>query len=745
MSTAFAAIPSTSALALRFHAAADGVTPAAVHATIGAGTAHPLQIRIPIPPLQSLEILTPTSLRGKIPGTAGGPPLSALKPSIRPNALRSRATTLSLLGGQTGGGGTNWPVPNGTSLQDLANMGELNDYTIMTCLVRNTVTLLSTSDLYTDVENIWNGVVAEMKKDSAIGAAVGVTVGVLDAALSGVGFDLLADIIAELVAAVAAAIAAAIQAVGLGAFVAATAAGGTFGYVGAIIGAIVGACIAVGNLIYGGQHLSITDGRGFSCKDYVATNVPQASQWLADNSEKLVGLTALRFSQQAALFLANPTWLYKNQRYTGMSQPAPPDPGSGDPLDMVYTQVPGAFELLNRAQFAQAVVFVNASAGHLRDCASIPNPVPGQRKYYGDTSGTPYGTPRKGKGVWPNPDQTQYDDIYSSTILTWTIGDCGGAHQMIPGTQTAAAWYAQYAACPNLTTNGNAYSGVWPDGQGKISGQTDICPGIYALQVMFPTLTTVQCELIFDNATSTFGPVPQLMNTPQNPGGGSWAAPLPPHPSPPPPPPGVFPPGTQWTSFGPSMAGLAALGPGGLGFSLTSAPALMQLNGQNPAAAAAAVASMTSKTSPSTAGGRIQPITPAEALATISAIATQSASAGTLTAPQLQNLGTIAKGLVQQTQAQAKTGHPVALYNAKVLDAAHRLSVAAGYVSKYVTPAAATMILKNAGYGGLPLGSGKYDRNLPLVLEQTVDRILYDPKSTTADLQNLAAALVQAA
>lgn len=738
------AVPKTSALA-------SVIRPAALHTTIGLGTAHPLVIKAPIQPI---EILTPTSLVGKIPGTIDGPPASALKPSPRPNALRPRVVTLSMLGGSSGGGGTNWPVPNGATLQDLANMGELNDYTIMTCLVRNTVTLLSQTNLFTDVENIWNGVVDEMKKDAAIGASVGVAVGVLDAALTGIGADILAGVIADLIAAIAAAITAAIQAVGISAFVGSVAAGGTFGYVGAIIGAVVGACIALGNLMYGGQHLSITDGRGFSCKDYVQTNVPQASKWLSDNPEKLVGLTAKRFAEQAALYLANPTWLYKNQRFTGMQQPAPPDPGSGDALDMVYTQVPGAFELLNRAQFAQAVTFVNASAGHLRDCASIPNPVPGQRKFYGDPNGTPYGTPQKGRGVWPDPTQTSYDDIYSTIILTWTIGECGGAHQMIPGTQTPAMWFAQYASCPNLTTNGNTYKGTWPDGQGKISGQTDPCPGIYALQVMFPTLTTVQCELIFDNATKTFGPVPSLMNTP------AFApppAPLPPHPGPPPPPPGLsMPNGGHMASFGPTAAGLAAamaatpMDPGagmygGSGYNPFGAASLLALNKGNPVAAAAAAQIASQKAGPSTAGGRILPMTPAEAVATITQIAQEAAGAGNLNAAQVQQMGQIARATVATTLANAKVGHPVAIYNAKVLDAAHKLGIASTYVGKYVTPTAAQHIVQNAGYRGLPLGSGKYDRNLPLVLEQTVDRMLNDPTATTADLQLFAACLVQAA
>jgi|SRR5579859_2281574 len=752
------ALPKTSAMMT--HPAISPIAAAAVHTTIGLGTAHPLVIRAQ---LQPIEMLTPTSLRNKIPGTPGGPPLSALKPSIRPIkpattiGLGRRVTAMSMLGGSNAGG-TNWPVPSGTSLQDLANMGELNDYTILTCLERNTITLLSQTNLYTDVENIWNGIVSEMKKDAAIGAAIGVAVGTVDAALGAAGFTLLADILAELVAAIAAAIAAAIQAVGLGAFVAATAAGGTFGYVGAIIGAIIGACIAIGNLIYGGQHCQISDGRTFSCKDYVQTNIPQASQWLHDNPEKLMGLTAARFAEQAALFLANPTWLYKNQRYLGISQPAPPDPGSGDALDMVYTQCPGAQELLNRAHFAQAIVFVNASAGHLRECASIPNPVPGQRKYYNDpTPGlTPYGTAAKGKGVYPNPDQTQYDEIYSSTILTWTPGDCGGAHQMIPGTQSPAAWFARYAAPPNLVTNKNTYSGQWPDGQGKISGQTDISPGIYFLQHLFPTLTTVQCEMIFDSATTNFGPVPSLMNTPSS--SGSWAAPLPPHPTSPPAPPSMVPPGVDphsvhMGSFGPNMTGLAAAmsaasglmssSPYAIGFDPWGANALLTLNKGDPNAAAAAAAALTQKNGPLAQGG-LQPMTPAQAVQIITAIATKAATAGNLTQAGAQNLGNIAASLTQVAQ-QAKTGHPVAVFNAKVLDAAHRLATAAGYVSRYVSPAAAAAILKNAGYAGLPLGSGKYDRNLPLVLEQTVDRILYDPKSTTADLRLLAESLVQAA
>jgi len=650
---------------------------------IGSG-AQALVINAPIVPLR-LE--GPDSLRGKVPGSFGGPPITELKATTLP-----RLTTLSLLGnGETGG--ISWPVPPGTTLQDLADMGHLNDDTILQLLQQQTISLLSTTNLYQDVQNIWNDVLNGLKEGALKGVEIGTTVAVIDVALADLGFTALADVLAGLVADIAAAITAAIAEAGGTAIVAGVAGGSTFGYVGAIIGAIIGACIALGNVLYGGQHCEITDGRTFSCKDYVSTNIPNASQWLQNNPEKLKFLTAKRFAEQAALFLANPTWLAVNQGLLGISQPNPPDPGTGDALDMVYTQVPGAYELLNRAQFAAAITFCTASGGtadpasggRLKDCATIPNPLPGQAKFYGDTSGTPYGQQGvKGQGVYPDPDPSKYGLIYATKILTWTPGDAGLSHgTMIPGSnQIPSMWQARYAAPPNLLTNGNTYSGTWPDGQGKISGQTDIAPGIYMIQVMFPTLTTAQAEMIFDRAENLFGPVPSLMGNVAGSGSGILSGPLLTgglmHPPPAPPPPVfsiVTPPPSY--RFGPgSLSGLN-LGSWGTGLAALSA-----INaGQKPTAPVAPppaiVLPPNAFHTPPTSIPIAAPVPPSITLG--------QAQAG---------LGT--PGFVAGTLASSASGHPLGIANGAVVTLAARLATQAKFVARFVSVQAGEAILSGA-------------------------------------------------
>ena len=499
------------------------------------------------PPVKT-EILTPDSLLHAI-----SPDLLAAKPRLTaPRAARPTSKRLNV-GVDVLPYGYVPPVCTDAALHD--------------ALQTQAATLLGVSGLNDSVQKVWQATLDGLKKGAAAGAAVAT----LDIALTQLGFHVIADLLIDLVNLIVGAISQALVVSGTTTLATATVAGGTFGYVGAAIGAVIGACIAVGNIIYGGQHLQIETGDTYSCKDYVQQNIKSAADWLQNNQEKLVGLTALRFSQQAKLFIANPTWTALNQRMLGKSYPAPPDPNSGDELDLVYQHVPGAFELLNRAQFLQAVAQVNTNPQHLDFYMGIYQPVPGQVIAAGNrwtkgydqplAAGNMYGSPSPGKGVYPDPVfshgwkpfqpmlAANPGDSYSApspTSVTWGIG-LTGAEADKAGLPFSAY---SYTACPNLYTNNNTYAGTWPDGQGKIRGQTDICPGIYNLQVLYPTLTTQQCELIAQKICTAFNVVVSLLPT----GGGG--APLPPdpdqHPAPPTP---VFP--AHMTSFGPDIAALS--------------------------------------------------------------------------------------------------------------------------------------------------------------------------------------------
>jgi hypothetical protein len=629
--------------------------------------------------------------------------------------------------------------------------GGISDDTLVTALQGQAASLLATSaDLYNQAEQAWNKLLDGIKSGAIAGAAVGTTIGVIDIALMQYGLTFLANLLYDLVMEIVQAIVQAMVIEEVTSITTAAAAGSTFGYLGAVIGAIIGACIALGDLITGGQHVQITDGGTYSCKDYVQTNLASARDWLTSNQDKLLFLTPLRFSKQAHLFLANPWWLYKNQKQLGITQPPPPDPGTGDPLDMVYETTPGAYELLNRAQFMAAIAQVNTTPQHLDQYASIPHPLPGQARFYGDVlskEGTveatnKYGSPVHGLGVYPNPDPAQYKPIVTtlqgnSIELLWAPGTTGT--DTSPSGAVGTAYL--YTACPNLATNDNTYKGTYKDGQGKISGQTDLCPGIYFLQVLYPSLTTQQCELIFDHCTKAYGVVPVLLPTDS-----SGAAPLPPHPDPPPAPPDPtagWP--KTWTSFGPSVTDISHLFSSGLGGSwgmgspflgpgLGAALGAMAKAGTLPPPIPAVAVSLPNWQPP--------PLTPAQAIGL--AGAATALNAGWATPADAAKAAADAQAVLTRIHELAAGGHPVAVYNAKILDAVHRLSIVASYVSKYLGTEAGKQIAMAGNFAGLAKGTGKYDPNLPLVIEKTVDAILADPTSTTADLDLFGQALIQA-
>jgi len=367
------------------------------------------------------------------------------------------------------------------ALTSLADSNLLTDDTLLTSLQGQAASLLAQSpQLANAADTIWNGALQGMKE----GAIIGGTIAAIDIALAEVGFTALSDILAALVAEIAAIITQALITMGVTTVTASTIAGGsTFGYVGAIIGAIIGACIAAIEVLTGGPSVQITNGHSYHAGDYVSNNLKSASDWLTANQDKIVGLTALHFANQANIFLANPTWLWINQGPLGITQPTPPDQGTGSPVDTIYVQLPGAFELLNRAQYLAAISLVNTTPQHLAFYQSIPIP----------------GT------VTPTQDATQYKPIYSPTVLTWGLGEAYQRGQ-IYGTQNWSASGFLYTACPNLLTNDCT---IGPDG--KVTSQTNISPGSYALQVLYPTLTSGQCEKIFAACTSAYNPAVNLL------------------------------------------------------------------------------------------------------------------------------------------------------------------------------------------------------------------------------------------
>jgi hypothetical protein len=270
--------------------------------------------------------------------------------------------------------------------------------------------------------------------------------------------------------------------------------------------------------------------------------VTTAATWLKNaSSDEIVGLTPLSFSNQATIFLANPTWLYGNQVLlwgNGTAQPSPPDAGHGSGIDVAYTQLPGAYELLNTAQFAHATMVVSGQAGRLPFFSSIPKP-----------TGTPVMVAN-----WPvdpaviqisNPNN--YNPMWTQGLLSWVppgivsqtgagivdgvaaagdpaawppgnnFGGGGGPELQAPsidgsnpmGPNISYQSYI-YASCPNLITNDNTR-----DSSGKVTGQTNIAPGAFMLQVLYPSLTTAQCLMIF---TAAHGEYNKVVNAAQ-----AWA------------------------------------------------------------------------------------------------------------------------------------------------------------------------------------------------------------------------------
>jgi hypothetical protein len=304
----------------------------------------------------------------------------------------------------------------------------------------------------------------------------------------------------------------------------------SFGYVGAIIGFIIGATIAIANYL-NPHSVETTYGVTVAGVSYIQTNLTNAAQWL-QNQTSVAGMTPQYFAVQQSLFLANPTWLWANQALTGMCQPIPPEQGSGSTVDFIFTQCPGAFELLSRAQFGEAAFNTALTPSKLmfymsivKPTGTVPtaqptnnpnnyNPIWSQADLYGNQAWTPDNPDSDvtfSEGGILNPDTEGLNwswgpanpQINPVTINSEACtGNNNPATQADTQTQPTssnpsyggrgyAAYY--YSSCPNLVTNNNSVNS-----DGSMGPQTDIAEGIYNLQVIYPALTTNQCLCIFN-------------------------------------------------------------------------------------------------------------------------------------------------------------------------------------------------------------------------------------------------------
>lgn len=245
--------------------------------------------------------------------------------------------------------------------------------------------------------------------------------------------------------------------------------GAELGFIGAFIGAFVGAVVGfVGFFQLTGCTVQITTGVNVPCTSY-STNLTQAMEWIGQNPLLLGGLTPLGVAKKWNIFLANPTWMYLNQANlaqmgnAGFTQPSPPDAGSGSTTDVIYSQLPGAFEILNRAQLIAATGILHLCPTKLAIWSTVyPPGVPGL------TVTTP--------------------------PTTWTpLPNVSGQLQGFPGSSGSGGF--TYDAPYNLTTNDSQLT-VYLEG-GLVGAQTAPPIAVYFLQTVYPALTYKQCQALF--------------------------------------------------------------------------------------------------------------------------------------------------------------------------------------------------------------------------------------------------------
>lgn len=359
--------------------------------------------------------------------------------------------------------------------------------------------------------NVWADVEDSVKKAAAIAATTVVVTEIVVNVLIQLGMSVLADVLEALLMQILGYIMTALTLGAVTTVATAAAIGSAAGYIGTIIGAIIGLVTAGVELVVGGPTIQITNGTTVKCQDYAKINMPSAVTWMQSQST-LMGFTPKWLADTFGLFLANPVWMTINQGLLGVHYPPVPDAGTGSPVDIVYTQLPGAFELLNRAQLAEASAIVGVSPSKLPFFAAIPALVHAQMAAV--QNGTPIPTqpapmnPDPVLAHWatfqyptPKSDGSPCTDFATCRYGTvaWapgpTVNDPDVENYPIDGT------HFLYSACPNLMTNSNTVQNPPPPGnpgvKTKVLTQTDPSPAACQLQVMYPSLTTDQCQRIF--------------------------------------------------------------------------------------------------------------------------------------------------------------------------------------------------------------------------------------------------------
>lgn len=384
-----------------------------------------------------------------------------------------------------------------------------------------------------DAAMIYNAALAGAAAGMSSAGFVFVSIEVVEAILGAIGQSVAEDILVELVREIVQEIITLIAdvtgvTIASGAVVGAS----SFGAIGAVIGAVIGAIVALVEYL-DPSHLQITsppygNGTTFACKDYASTVIPSAGNWVAAKGSSLVGLTALGFAKQANLFLANPTWMWANQTMTGIPQPSPPDQGQGSAIDLCYTQLPGAFELLNKAQFVQACAMLGfapiqlpfymtilkptgtpvmiKSAISLNDPNPIPIPVdPAMIKSGNPNNYSPLWT--QGQLLWAGAESSPTGGYQG--FNQWPAGTVPWSDPNPPASKSGQAYMEYvYPGCPNIATND-----VVRSDDGTIIGQTDMPDGCFVLQKVFPALTTDQCLTIFNISTQPYAAAFQAATT----------------------------------------------------------------------------------------------------------------------------------------------------------------------------------------------------------------------------------------
>jgi hypothetical protein len=502
----------------------------------------------------------------------------------------------------------------------------------------------------------------------------------------------------------------------------ASALGSVVPVLGTVIGAVVGAIVGLVDFMVGGPTVQVTNGTTVKCKDYVQTNLPDAAAFLGAQTS-VVGMTPRFLADAFSLFLANPVWLTINEDNFGRHWPTPPDMGTFSPVDSIYTKCPGAYELLNVYQFAEAAALVSSSPSKLPFFQA--NAWEAKQRAALAAKGLPLSLavpppppfPTQDRSAW-NPYQFQVDGNDSNNyegwgLIAWAPCDDPGPNYV-------------YASCLNLFSNTNTLVGGAPDfGRNPrvrvtIQSQTDPSPAGNGLQGMYPSLTTRQCNKL---CAATYPAYVQNFAAAQ-----AWMAGQ----SSGPPTPADLGSGSRWNltsvDVGILLAGWPGT-PGGAQWTANIAKGIAR--GQTSQGGAAAAASQTS----SAFGLALAAAAPSPPpmVTGIRISAPGFLQTPTLTLPQAHQIiaqaptNPAAAGYVAATVASANAGHPAGVAAAKVLSLAQRLQIQAAYVAKYVGPKQAAAVAKGLGMTvpmQIPKGTGRYDRNLPLYLEQTVTAML---------------------